>query len=175
MKNHIEIGFIKRPKGLKGEVFAFINANAALFLSKGDNLVLEDEGRLKITSLKAYKEGYIFTFEGVSDRNQSDLLKGKKIFISNELAESFNSNNEVFLATLLNYEFYNLEEKAGKIAGFFETKAHDLVQIRLSDERLVELPWVSEFLVEINHSLKTVYFKAPVELLDPTFLEPGKK
>jgi len=176
MENLIEIGYIKKPKGLKGEVFVVLHGSDPSFLSVGDGLKLgSDKNELIITSLKNYKEGFLFTFEGVSDRNQSEALKGVKLYISSELAESFNSEEEVFLATLIGYQFYNFDKQKGVISGFSETKAHDLIQITLEGNKRVEVPWVESFIKAVDHNSRSVYFEAPVELLDPDFLDSVKK
>ena len=175
MKNHIEIGFIKKPKGLKGEVVVVLHDNDSSFLAPGDGLGLDEENQLIIKSLKKYRDAYIFTFEGVEDRNQSDLLKGKKLFISNELAVSLNNDEEVFLVTLLGYNLFNNGKQVGEVSGFSKTKAHDLVRVRLNDGAVVEVPWVENFIGELDHTKKNVHLNAPDELLDANFLEPGKK
>jgi 16S rRNA processing protein RimM len=175
MKDHIEIGFIKKPKGLKGEVFVVLHGSDPSFLTEGETLVLEDKRHITINSIKPYKEGFLFTFEGVMDRNQSDLLKGKKLYISQALASSLNSEDEVFLATMIGYSFFNFDQKLGKVVGFSETKAHDLVVVELSSGDTVEVPWVSEFFKEVDHEAESIFFTAPKELLDPTFFEAGKK
>ena len=175
MKNHIEIGYVKKPKGLKGEVFVVLYDNDSSFLCVGQRLELDGSHALTIKSIKAYKEGFLFTFEGVGNRHQSDPLKGKKIYISSELAESLNNKEEVFLATLLGYIFYNSNQKMGRVSGFSTTKAHDLLQIQLDEGEIVEVPWVEEFLNKIDHPSRSIHFNVSVELLNPEFLGSGKK
>jgi len=175
MNDFIEIGYIQKPKGLKGEVFVVLYDRDTSFISKGDVLFFKNEEEIRVKSFKEYKDSYLFMFEGVLNRNESEVLKGKKLFITKKLAQSLNSEDEIFLATLLDYSFYNKDVKIGLVSGFANTKAHDILQVKTDLSETLEIPWVDEFFIRVDHENKSLYFQAPDELCDPSFLKAGKE
>jgi|GEM_PF-2646427 len=191
----LEIGYIKKPKGLKGELIAVLHDRDGSFISSNSKVYLDINTHYSVQTFKPYKDAFILKLDSVDDRNQSDLFKGKKIFITKEYAKTLNTEDDVFLATLIDYKVFNKSLLIGKLVGFLNTKAHDIIQVETLDTdkdtkegqknkttvvnedslSLLELPWVSQFIQNINHNKKEIFLDAPEELLDPDFLSTSKK
>lgn len=164
-----EIGFIKKAHGIKGEVLAHFYESQASYLKKELTLQVDDSF-YEVIRMKPHKLDTILTLKGVIDRNASELLKGKKIFINSNLADKINKTGELFLGSILGYTLYNFQKEMGVVDSLTKTKAHDLVCVRLNhSDNIVELPWVDEFIVSVDHDSSAVYFEGPEELFDFEF------
>jgi 16S rRNA processing protein RimM len=189
----LEIGYIKKPKGLKGELIAVLHDRDGSFISSKSKIYTDKNTHYSVQTFKPYKDAFVLKLESIDDRNQSDLFKGKKLYITKEFAKSLNTDDDIFLATLTGYKVFNKSLCIGKLVGFLNTKAHDIIQVETFDANkqkeeslntsttdedslsLLELPWVSPFIISVDHSKKEIFLEVPEELLDPDFLSTSKK
>jgi len=175
LKEQFEIGYVKKAHGIKGEVLVHFYESDVSFLKK-DLVIALDGTTYTIGNLKPHKSEYIVTLKEVVDRNSSELLKGKKFFINSSLTDKINNSGDLFLGSIIEYTLFNLDKKMGVIKSLTKTKAHDLVQIELcNSDAVVDLPWVDDFIVKVDHELKSVFFEAPLELFDPDFFSGAVK
>ncbi len=190
----LEIGYIKKPKGLKGELIAVLHDRDGSFISSNSKVYIDVNTEYTVQTFKSYKDAFILKLDSIDDRNQSDLFKGKKIYITKDFAASLNTESEIFLATLIDYKVFNNSLLIGKLVGFLNTKAHDIIQVETPDPdienkksqkslkvdedpllSMLELPWVSQFIQSVDHDKKEIFLDVPVDLLDPDFLSTSKK
>lgn len=170
MKNDFrKIGKIKSSHGIKGEVFilifskdtSWVKNNINLKLSKNDS----DFKDMKILKFKPHKEGVIATLDSIVTRNESDLLIGHDIWIEGENFESKNGES-IYLIEIENFEVIDeVLKNIGVIKGFSTNGLQDLLVIENKKETF-EVPFVKEFIVDIDYKQKIVKTKLPEGLLD---------
>lgn len=167
--NFRKIGKIKGSHGIKGEVFilvfskdtSWVQNNMTLRLSKNDT----DFKNKKILKFKPHKEGVIATLESVVTRNESDLLIGHDIWIEGDIFQS-KTGDSIYLVEIENFEVIDETLKnIGFIKGFSTNGLQDLLVIE-NKKDIYEIPFVKEFIVEIDYQNKIVKTKLPEGLLD---------
>ena len=171
MNKTIDIGYIQKAHGLKGEVFLKTFDGDSSFLKKGLEIFL-DQKQFKISSFRLVTGGVILKLMGVEDRNSSDLLKGKTVCVKDQ---AFETNGEGFyLNRLMDFGVYLGAERKGKVSGFAQTEAHDLLRVQ-TDSGEIELPFVDTFIIEIKDLEKEIHVDCPIELFDADFFSGGAK
>lgn len=81
--DRIVIGKIIKPQGIKGEVKVGITS-ADDKIIRGLKDIYLDEKLYKVISIKSLVNGLFFKLDGVDDRNQAELLRGKTVSFDRE-------------------------------------------------------------------------------------------
>lgn len=76
--NKIVIGKVIKPQGIKGEIKVDISPQDKVMASKLTEIYL-DGVCYKVKSVKNLVNGMFFKLDGVEDRNQAELLRGKEV------------------------------------------------------------------------------------------------
>lgn len=179
MKNELrKIGKIKSSHGIKGEVFilifskdtSWVKHNLVLHLSKNNS----DFKEYTILKFKIHKEGVIATLNDLKTRNESDLLIGTDIYIDISIFKS-NSGESLYLIEIEGFTVFDQQLKnIGYIAGFSTNGLQDLLIIKdkktdglsSSVQAEYEIPFVKEFIVNIDYLNKILTTNLPEGLLD---------
>lgn len=167
----IEIGYISKAHGIRGDLILTLLDGEASFLSVGEKVFVGREAFF-IKSIKPHKDSFLLSLENLTDRNQAEILRGKKCFVS---AEVFQDADDLYLNQILNYKFCVGKKIYGFVCGFASTAAHEILRVEGQDSKILEIPYVPHFITEVDHLKKTVYAEVPKELLDPDFLSASKK
>ncbi len=170
----IEIGYIAKAHGLKGEVLLKVHDGDDEYLKVGLKVFLNEE-LFSIETLRRPKDGVLLKLEGVADRNQSELLKGKSVSVDSSVFSENLKEDEVYLNQLIGFGVHLKGKFMGEVSGFSETEAHDLLKVKLEEGGVVELPYVDQFISEINKIEKTIKVDCPDELFDFSFFNEAKK
>ncbi len=164
-----KVGKIKGSHGIKGEVFLLIFSKDTSWVSAKIQIHLSsNEKDFKIYTLsrvKPHKEGVIAVIDGLTTRNESDLLIGQEVWVSKDVFVSKNQQS-LYLIEIEGFEI--IDRTAGSIGfikGFSSNTAQDLLLVE-DDDIEYEIPFVKEFIVNINHQEKTVETNLPEGLLD---------
>ncbi len=122
--------------------------------------------QLKVDSARAFKDGLIVKFQEIRDRNQAEQLVKYKVYISDDSLVS-PPGERIFLKQILNFTLveYSSGKAQGKICGFASNGPQDLLQISYRG-REVLVPFVDDFLVNIDFDKKEVTMDLPEGLLD---------
>ncbi len=170
----LKIGFILKAHGIKGEVFLKIFDKEDSYIKEGIKLVL-DAKTYVVKKLRRASGGLIVKLIGVDTRNHSDLLKGFEVFVGKDVFKNSLKNKEVYLNQLKGFKIFLKEDLKGVVSGFSQTPAHDLLVVDLISGGVVEIPYVSSFIIEINNLEKTIKVNCPKDLFDEDFLSGAKK
>jgi 16S rRNA processing protein RimM len=76
----LEIGFIAKPHGLRGEVIVALLTNRDERVAPGSVLVARDGSELTIVRSSAHKERFIVQFEGVNGIDAASALRATTLF-----------------------------------------------------------------------------------------------
>lgn len=168
-ENLRKVGKIKASHGIKGEVFLLIfSKDTSWVTTKVQIHLTKNETDFKTYSLnraKPHKEGVIAVLDGLTTRNESDLLIGQEIWVDKDVFISKNQQS-LYLVEIEGFEI--IDQTAGSIGfikGFSSNTAQDLLLVE-DDDVEYEIPFVKEFIVNINHEDKTVETNLPEGLLD---------
>ena len=76
----LEIGHIRRPHGLRGDVFVQLVSDRADRLAAGSDLVSRDRRLSVVASRQAANGRWIVTFDGVGDRTAAERLTNVALY-----------------------------------------------------------------------------------------------
>lgn len=75
----LQVGYISRAHGIKGEVVVNLQSNILERIKAGSILICEDQP-LEILESKPHQDRWIVQFRGISNRTQAEQFKGKALF-----------------------------------------------------------------------------------------------
>lgn len=165
------VGKIKDAHNLKGECYALIFSKDTSWLKKLKIVKLskaeQDEGsEFEVEKAKPHKDGLIIKFKNVLDRTQAEKLKGLLFLIPQKLFES-TQGEEIYLAEIETFEVFNNEDFIGIITGFQNHGAHDILVVENEElNKNYEIPFVKEFILDIDFDNEQIFMQLPEGLLN---------
>lgn len=163
------VGKIKEAKGLKGQVYLLIFSKDASWVNSGIDIYISDgqnKTKYKVTQAKDYKDGAVISLSGVTDRNQSEALCRREVWVSPDLFTS-EDGDSIYLSEILNFEVIDQNAGAvGTIVDFSSNTAQDLLIVKNKSGEKFEIPFVDAFVEEINYEEKKVFTALPEGLLE---------
>ena len=137
--------------GLKGEVRAKLFTATPDALPRYRSLHTADGRKLVITAFRVSKEGEaVIAFEGVSDRNAAEALKGTELFVERAMLPK-TGEDEFYHADLVGLEARDSEGRMlGKIAAIHNFGASDVIEIIRPDGDSVHLAFTRETVPVLN-------------------------
>lgn len=160
------IGKIKDAHGLRGDVFIIFFSKDYSWSDLIDELYVEDTP-YEVIKLAEHKDGLKVQLKGVTDRNQSEALIGKQIYLPADFFFTQEEDDGMFLTEVENFKVTDKTlGEIGTITGFSSNTAQDLLIVKTASGSEVEIPFVDEFVVEIDRENKTIQMDLPEGLLD---------
>jgi 16S rRNA processing protein RimM len=160
------IGKIAKAQGIKGEVFVYLLAKEAAWLDGLETmfLCLKDWAAYKVERARFHKQGLIVKLEGIDTRNQAEELKNVEVGIDPELLVSAEGES-IYLEEVLGFKVIDKSlGDIGVIEEFSSNGAQDLLVIS-KDKKRWEVPFVDEFIVDIDWDKKSINLDLPEGLL----------
>ena len=167
------VGRVKDAHGLKGELFITIFSGEAAWAKQLKTLRLAPPKgapssalpiELPIKAARAHKNGIIVMAHGLSDRNQSEALRGYEFSVPASFFVS-RQGEALYLREILGFEVVKKDgEAVGPIVAFSTNGAQDLLVIK-GDQGEHEVPFVKEFVVHIDHQARRITMDLPRGLL----------
>lgn len=159
------IGKIKDAHGLRGEVFIIFFSKDYSWSDLIDELYIEDKP-YEVIKLAQHKDGLKVQLKDVTDRNQSEALIGKQIYLPSDFFFTEDEDEGIFLTEIENYKVTDkILGEIGVIAGFSSNVAQDLLLVKSVEGKIFEIPFVNAFVIEINHENQTIHMQLPEGLL----------
>jgi 16S rRNA processing protein RimM len=154
----IEIGGVARAHGIKGEVVIFTHDPDSTILGDVTEVLLGGVPR-KISNARDTHRGWLVVVEGVTTRNDAELLKGKPVEVMREVLEL--DEDDVLLSDMIGCAVRLPDGSSwGTIAEIQSGDFQDLVVIHDGDvERL--LPLVDQFVTQIDLDERVVHVDPP--------------
>lgn len=160
----INIGFIKSSHGVKGLVkIKSLALNAEnifiydeLFIENGEDFL-----PIKISKHGVNKDLFICKINDINSKNESDELKGKKLFV-NIKSDDLN-DGEFYINSLIGFDVINEENKSvGEIVGWHDFGGGDILELLLNGEKYSEMFIFNEGnFPKIDFENKTITFIKP--------------
>ena len=144
--DRIEVGYVSRAHGIRGEVRVVTHDPASTILAEVDEVAIGDRV-FELVSARPAKDAFIVRLAGVTDRNRAETLRGQTVTVSRD--DIALDEGEFLLADLIGCEVVLLDGSGyGEVAAL-EHGPQDLLVIHHDAvERLV--PLVPEIVVEID-------------------------
>lgn len=165
-----KIGKFLYPHGLKGELYLHIFSGDYSWFNELTEVELETKSakkqKFQIKSTRPHKEGLLVTLVGVETRNQSDELSGSMLWVSEDFFATDETDEELFLVEIEAFQVYDGDLLIGKIVGFSFNGAHDLLLLRGQDSFEFDVPFVEEFIVDIDYEEQKVFMQLPEGLIE---------
>lgn len=152
----LEVGRITKAHGLRGQVLVQFLSDREERRRPGAELSTAAHGRLTITAASAHQNRWLVTFDGVTDRNAAEALRGVLLY-----AEPLDSDgdDDVFVHEVAGKRLVEVDgTDRGEVVALEANPAADLLV--LDDDRVVPLT----FVVEITDS--SVVVDVPDGLFD---------
>ncbi len=138
----IPIATIIKPKGIKGEVkiSSSLDVSALIHLNK----MFFDGAQKAVTSMRSDGKFLYVLFEGVSDRNQAESLRGKTVYVNKE---DINLPSDTFLVEeILGFK---VVDSAGKEIGeLFDVYSNgvsaDVYYIKTAQNKTISFPFIKK-------------------------------
>lgn len=146
----------------KGEIILYSD-NTISLIENLDTIFIDIDGAFvpfQIKKSKSHKKNiFRVLLEGISSESEAkDLLK-KSVYI-NKLENQDNINNIVD-----NFNVYNNNEYLGIVISTINKTGQAIIEVKMK-EKIVLIPFVDEFIVEINYDLNKIDMILPDGLLD---------
>jgi len=117
LQPYLLIGEIVRPQGIRGEVKVRHYTDDPTRFEELTSVLLQGENSkmvpLKITGCRVQKNDVFLAFDGITDRNGAETLRGTTLYIDRAHARKLNED-QVFIADILGAVAY---DKAGNTVG----------------------------------------------------------
>ena len=165
------IGPIVNVVGLKGEVKVHSDSDN---VEKGMKVLLEETEYL-VENARYQKGMMILKLSGVSDRNEAEELRGKKVYVAEENLKKLPADT-FYIKDIVGLDAIHATSGAsfGKIKDVITGAAQDVYVIELVDGREAMVPAVKEFIKEINVQKRYIKIEPIKGLIDSDVLEVGK-
>ena len=109
--------------------------------------------------------GQIIKLEGINTRNDAEAFKGAQWQVPEEILQT-GDEKEFYLLKLEGFEVVDEEMGGvGTIVAFSNNNAQDILEVK-KGEQTFQIPYVEEFLVNVDFEAKKVSMKLPPGLLE---------
>ncbi len=142
---------IQSAHGIHGYVNVLSYFEDTALLNRGTALFEKDHNPyLKISKIKHLnKNSYHILFEGLTNRDMADALKGKELFVPREYLPK-TAADEFYHEDLKECTIYNANnEEWGKIIAIYNYGAGDFFEIKLPNLQIATLPFNKDSVIEI--------------------------
>lgn len=174
------VGRIRRPHGVRGELVleALTDEPDAIFASGRRVFQGTPEGALwldprtrqpralEVKALRPVKDGFLLTLVEIADRTEAEKWNGRTLVVPvEELSEP--EDGEVFTHELVGMQLVDTESDApiGEVVEFYELPQGLLLEFRTA-RGIASLPFVDEFVDEVDREARVIRVRLPDGLLD---------
>jgi 16S rRNA processing protein RimM len=172
---YLVVGHLNKPHGTKGEVFVWpLTDHPESVYAPGVALFSGDEGAdqpdldappLRIHAVRAFRRGFLVSFDGVRDREGAEIIRGRYLFTEASAVAPL-AENELFYHQLLGMEVVTKDgELVGEVAEVYELRPADLLEVH-GPKGEVMIPFLSHIVVEIDAAARRLVIDPPEGLLD---------
>ncbi len=154
--NRICIAKITTAHGIRGLVKMHVYSDDISLVN--GTLYTSESGSesLTITLKNATSKHWLAEIEGVTDRNQSEILRGTMLYIERESLPNTNKN-EFYISDLIGLPAINVNgDVIGKIIDVANFGAGDLLEIKPLNTESFYLPFNDDTILEVSENSTTI-------------------
>ena len=171
----LAVGHIVKPHGIKGEFLVLpltdhpqstYRPGVMLHLGSVDS-ANPDPGlpALKLEEVRPYRNGYIASAGGITDRSDAERLRGHYLFREVSALEPL-GDGEFFYHQLLGMKVQtNIGTVVGEVTEVYELDPNDILCVQ-GHEGEIMIPFSKEIVLQVNADEKCIVIDPPDGLLD---------
>lgn len=171
------VATIGSPVGLKGEVNLSLRTDIPEDrLKEGNSLLLgNDLNSVKIRSSRVQhskgRNRWIVSFDNINSREDVEKLRGVELLVEDSTTDE---KDGVFYADLIGIDVAIPSNEVdfhiiGKVLNVIQNPAHDILEIKLNNQRKTLVPYVRQIVIDVNLQLNRLIIDPPAGLLDETY------
>lgn len=157
---------------MKGDLYVLVFAKQVDWMDDFEQFLVSptDDPRdgkiLTVERASEFKDGLKLKPQELDNRNQTDLLKGHMFFIPEEIFES-DDGETIYLTEIEGFSVVDEEmQELGVITGFSSNTVQDLLVVKKPNGKSAEIPFVEDFIMDLNFDLRRVQMSLPEGLMD---------
>ncbi len=139
MEDRLEIGVIVKPQGIKGEIKVQTHSSNVQRL-KGLKSLYVEQTEYKITSLKIAPNALLLGLFGVTDRNDAETLRGKRVFV-NRMDLNDLEKGTYYVVDLIGLTLIVGDKMIGKITEILSLKT-DVITVLDFNGKVLRFPFL---------------------------------
>ena len=141
--------YITKPHSIHGEVE--LNSADHDVLSVGDRLYTEGGNiHYKIMNIKKKPLRIVLKFDGVNSRDEAEALRNIGLFIDTDEI-SIPDDGSYFVGELVGMDIIDIHgNKNGTVVGYYETKAHGILEVETNENKQIAIPFVSRYVDSLD-------------------------
>ena len=148
------IGKLRRPHGLHGEMIMEIHTDYPERFSAGKTIrVGRQQTPLLLRSIRPHKELLLIAFEGYNDPEELSIFRNQSVYIDTKEIPDLPAGDYYHHQLIGLQVISENEQQIGTIVEILVTGANDVLVVQQKDNKEVLLPYVSEYLIEVNLDL----------------------
>ena len=163
----VKIGKIMDAHGIRGEIGVVVFSGDVSWIDDAEVLYIPRKNVFeehKIKKIRPHKKGFICHLENFLDRNTAEENKGREVWVDENIFVSADGES-IYLSEILNFEVIDSQlGSLGHIGAFSSNGIQDLLVIQ-QDNKEIEIPFVKEFVLNIDFENKKIQMELPEGLL----------
>ncbi len=165
-----KIGKVFDAHGIRGDLVITVFSKDISWVGDAEILHLVQDGQTKIVEIlktRAHKKGFVCQLKGFDNRNLAEETIGSEVWVDSDLFTS-GEGESLFLKELLHFE---VTDKSlgliGRIEAFSTNGIQDLLVVSdPQNQKQFDIPFVKEFVIQIDHTKKKLLMALPEGLLE---------
>jgi 16S rRNA processing protein RimM len=167
---HVLVGVVLRPHGLKGEVVVAVETDRPERFAPGSELQLvEGSGHRRSVTVAGARQtgrGLLVAFEGVSDRDAAERLRRARLEIERARVPAADEG-QYYLFELVGCSCFDEREgELGVVVDFVEGGADLLFEVARPEGGKLLLPFVDRFVVDVDTVARRIDWRLPKGLIE---------
>ena len=175
VKSFLHVGKVLSPQGVRGDVFVYIFAGEAAWSDQWKTLYLSSESdsepqrEIEIVKIKPHRKqkklGFVLNLKNFVNRNQSEEIKGMKVYVPEDFLVS-QEGEGIYLREVLDFKVLDKERGlVGVVVGFGDNGMQDLLVIENSKGESFEVPFVEPLHIETFMDKEEIHMDIPFGLI----------
>ena len=163
--DRVKVGKVTGAFGIRGELKIYPYTDKPDRFEELDRVFI-DQQEYVISNVRYQKNLVLLKFQGISDRNAAEKLRGAELTINRENLREL-EEDEYFIFDLIGLEAVDENRKhIGRVSDVIQNSAQDLYEIETDDGKRQLIPAVYEFIPEIDLESGIMMIKPIPGLLD---------
>ncbi len=160
MRERIEIGYVARAHGVRGEIRVVPHDPASTALSRAEEIAVGGDP-FTVVRMRRVQGGFLLVLDGVADRERAEELRGLPVEVERSLIPL--EPGEVILADLVGCDVLLSDGRSYGVVAGIASAGQDLLVIHDGEvERL--LPYVPAFVKEVDVAARKLVVEPPAGL-----------
>lgn len=165
--SRVVVGRLGRPHGIRGEVTVEVRTDEPeLRFAPGSSVFLSSGKSILIETIRWHQNVLLVKFEKINDRNDSETLRGNLVEVEVDDLDLPEDDDEFYDRQLLGLNVIEDGQQIGKVEDVLHLPGHDLLSIRLADGKEMLLPFVEQFVPDIDLENSSLTITPPQGLME---------